>query len=54
MNAGKDTTPEWPLKAPSDPLDLNEEGFDPSRDPLDDTEDDSDLDPDLSEDVDRA
>ena len=61
MNADKDTTPEWPLMAPSDPLDLNEEGFDPALDPLDetaddaqqDTEDDGELDPDLRDDLKR-
>ncbi|WP_225774040.1 hypothetical protein [Pseudomonas sp. Marseille-Q5115] len=43
-------TPEWPLNAPSDPVELNDTGFDPARDPLDDAAaDDSDLDPDLSE-----
>ena len=49
--ADEDSTPEWPLRAPSDALDLNSEGFGPALDPLDDTEDDAELDPDLREDV---
>lgn len=41
-------TPEWPINAPSDPLDLNESGFDPGLDPSD-LADDSELDPELSQ-----
>ena len=42
-------TPQWPINAPSDPLDLNESGFDPALDPSDDAADDSELDPELSQ-----
>lgn len=42
-------TPEWPINAPSDPLDLNESGFDPALDPSDEAADDSELDPELSQ-----
>jgi hypothetical protein len=43
-------TPEWPLPAPSDPVELNDTGFDPGRDPLDEAgADDEDLDPELSQ-----
>lgn len=46
---GQNSTPEWPLSAPSDPLELNDTGFDPGKDPQDGPgADDSELDPELS------